>query len=162
MQDYMSWLWLGLTIVFVVVEACTSELVSVWFVAGSVAGLILSLFELPIGVQTAGFVAVALAALLAIRPLAMKRAKVEKTPTNADMVLGRIAVVTEAVDNEHDRGRVEVLGNSWAARTADDSPAAVGDKVRVLAIEGVRLIVEHTEPPLAGTKPESPENPHFN
>ena len=90
MQDYMSWLWLGLTIVFVVVEACTSELVSVWFVAGSVAGLILSLFELPIGVQAAGFVAVALAALLAIRPLAMKRAKVEKTPTNADMVLGRL------------------------------------------------------------------------
>ena len=39
-MDYMIWVWLGAAVVFGIVEALTAGLVSIWFVAGSAAGLV--------------------------------------------------------------------------------------------------------------------------
>ena len=39
----MNWLWLGAAVVFGLIEAATAALVSVWFVGGAVAALLVSL-----------------------------------------------------------------------------------------------------------------------
>ena len=39
-MDLMSWLWLGAAVLFGIVEALTAGLVSIWFVAGAAAGLV--------------------------------------------------------------------------------------------------------------------------
>ena len=65
------------------------------------------------------------------------------TPTNADMVLGKDAVVTERIDNLHGQGAVMLEGKVWTARTKQDNVIVEsGEKVRVIKIEGVKLIVE--------------------
>ncbi len=88
---------------------------------------------------------------LLVRPLAQRFINDRKVATNADRVIGREAVVTEDIDNIQGRGRVSVSGADWTARTEDDHPISAGSTVRVLRIEGVKLIVAHAgeagEPP---------------
>ena len=58
--------------------------------------------------------------------------------------LGQTAVVTEDIDNLAAHGRVEVLGNDWAARSTENVRIQKGTKVQVVRIEGVKLIVTPT------------------
>lgn len=43
--DMMSWIWLGAVVLFGIIEAATSELVSIWFVAGALGAFLLALFS---------------------------------------------------------------------------------------------------------------------
>ena len=52
--------------------------------------------------------------------------------------------VTEDIDNLAAHGRVEVLGNDWAARSTENVRIQKGTKVQVVRIEGVKLIVTPT------------------
>lgn len=134
-------LWLIITILAAVIEAGVPALVSIWFVPGGLAALIASMLGAQLWLQIVLFLAVSCLALIVTRPLTKKLQKGEKLSTNADRVIGCAAVVTEAVDNLHAQGRVTVMGNSWSARSADDSLIGVGETVTVERIEGVKLIV---------------------
>ena len=140
--EVWDYIWLGITVVAAIVEAAVPALVSVWFVPGGLAALVASLFGAPMWLQVALFLVVSGAALILTRPL-VKRIQSRKTiSTNADMVLGKTALVTEEINNLLGAGRVTVLGNSWSARSADpESVIPSGEKVIVEKIEGVKLIV---------------------
>ena len=63
--------------------------------------------------------------------------------TNADTVIGLDAVVLEPINNLEAKGQVKFRGQIWSARSADESVTyAEGEIVRVLSIEGVKLICE--------------------
>ena len=64
--------------------------------------------------------------------------------TNADRLIGEIGVMNSDLSQPEDVGQAKVLGGIWSAKT-NDPPLKKGDKVKVLAIEGVKLIVEKTE-----------------
>lgn len=140
--EVWDYIWLGITVVAAIVEAAVPALVSVWFVPGGLAALVASLFGAPLWLQVALFLVVSGAALILTRPL-VKRIQSRKTiSTNADMVLGKTALVTEEINNLLGAGRVTALGNSWSARSADpESVIPSGEKVIVEKIEGVKLIV---------------------
>lgn len=141
-MQIMDYIWLGVTILAAVVEAATAALTSIWFVPGGIAALIASLLGGPLWLQILLFLAVSCVALLLTRPFVKKVQGAKQVETNADRVLGRKAVVTEAIDNLHGTGRAEVMGNSWSARSVQpDGKIPEGDTVRVERIEGVKLIV---------------------
>ena len=133
--------WLALIILLVVVEALTVQLVAVWFIAGGIVAFVLSLFAAPLWLQFGTFVVVSTVVLLLVRPLALKRARHEKIPTNADMSIGKTAVVIREIDNERGMGRVELDGQDWAAVSVTGEVIPVGHRVTVQRIEGVKLIV---------------------
>ncbi len=138
----MQYVWLGVTILAAVAEAAAPALVSIWFVPGGLAALIVSLLGGPIWLQILLFLVVSTLALLVTRPLAKRIQKEKAESTNADMVLGCTALVTEDISNLLGIGRVAVRGNSWAARSVEDSTViSKGETVRVERIEGVKLIV---------------------
>ena len=141
-MNYMMWLWLGAIVLFGVVEAVTAGLVSIWFVAGSVAALIGALLGAGIGVQAALFIAVSAAALAVTRPLVRRYTAGKAVPTNADRVLGGTGKVMETIDNENSSGAVYVDGKTWTARSADGSVIPAGATVQVLRMEGVKLFVQ--------------------
>ena len=59
------------------------------------------------------------------------------------MAIGQDCVVTEAIDNVLGRGAVSVGGKIWTARMCEaDGKAEKGAVLRVVRIEGVKLIVE--------------------
>lgn len=134
--------WLGLLILFAVVEAATVGLTSIWFAAGAMAALICALLNGPVPLQIVLFIAVSVLSLLAARPLVKKYLNNEVQPTNVDRILGQQAQVTEAVDNVQGTGAVTVGGVSWSARSQSGDPIPAGQLVRVLRIEGVKVFVE--------------------
>ena len=141
--DMQAICWLLLFVVLVLVEALTLGLTTIWFAAGALAACLLSIWGQGLLVQLVAFCAVSFLLLVLTRPLAMKRMKKEKTPTNADGVIGKAAIVTELIDNLAGKGAVQVRGQEWTARSEDDEKVIpAGAKVVVQAIKGVKLIVK--------------------
>ena len=140
--DMMTLIWIAAMVIFGVVEAITVGLTSIWFVVGSVAGLIAAICGGPIWLQLALFFVVSIVCLAATRPLVKKLSAGRAVPTNADRVLGRTARVTETIDNDSAAGAVYVDGKTWTARSADGTVLPAGSRVEVRRMEGVKLIVE--------------------
>ena len=138
--------WLVAMVVLLVVEAAVPGLISIWFALGAFAALISALFHAPLWLQLVWFVVVSVLALVLTRPLAQKYVNSRTTPTNADMGIGKDAVVTEEIDNLRAKGAVLLDGKTWTARMAEEGTVAhKGEIVRVLRIEGVKLIVERKQ-----------------
>lgn len=136
-----AWVWLGLLIAFIILEAATAQMVSIWFIIGSLVSFVFALVNMGVVWQVLAFIVVSVVCLLLIRPLAKKRLTPHITPTNADMNVGRIAVVRETVNNDLGTGRVLVDGKEWAARSYYGDVLNSDDRAVVHAIDGVKLIV---------------------
>lgn len=137
----MTILWLVLMLVLALLEAATTQLVTIWFALGAMVAMLASIFHAPLWMQVVLFAVVSAAALVLTRPLAKKLLKTDKVPTNADRVLGQTGVVQDAVDNSAAVGTILIDGAVWSARSADGCPIPSGTRVTVERIEGVKCIV---------------------
>lgn len=137
--------WVVALVVFLIVEAVTAGLVSIWFVFGSLVALICAALGAAVWLQIFWFVIVSVATLVLTRPLVKRYVDSRSVATNADRSIGRAAVVTERIDNLAATGAVKLDGVVWTARSTDDAVAIeTGERVTIRAIEGVKLIVERT------------------
>ena len=137
--------WVVALVVFLIVEAVTAGLVSIWFVFGSLVALICAALGAAVWLQIFWFVIVSVATLVLTRPLVKRYVDSRSVATNADRSIGRAAVVTERIDNLAATGAVQLDGVVWTARSTDDAVAIeTGERVTVRAIEGVKLIVERS------------------
>lgn len=137
----MPAIWIGLIVIFLVIEGLTAGLVTIWFAVGALAALIAAMFHAPLWLQLVWFFVISIAAFAVTRPLVKKYVNGRTQPTNADMLIGQECLVTEDIDNLTGRGAVTVGGKVWTARTQGDTPIAAGTTATVLRIEGVKLIV---------------------
>ena len=95
-MNLIPFFWLAAAVFFLVVEAFTVSMTSVWFAVGAAAALLTCLFTDSFRAQALVFIVVSILCLLAFRPLAAKlRQKI--TPTNGDRNLGREATVLTTV-----------------------------------------------------------------
>ncbi len=133
--------WAAAIILFSVFEAVTAQLLSIWFVLGSIAGLIAALCGAPVIVQVIVFIAVTVVSLIATRPIVKKYLNTRIEKTNFDRCLGTDAVVVEDIDNLAPSGQVKADGKIWTARSADASVIPKDSVVVVEKIDGVKLIV---------------------
>lgn len=139
----MTMFWLITFVVLLIVEGIIPGLVSIWFAAGALVTLLLSLFVDVVWIQILVFLVVSMLLLALTRPLAMKYVNSRVTPTNADRIVGSDCVVVEEIDNLRGTGAVSADGKVWTARMDKvDGTAPKGSVVKVLRIEGVRLIVK--------------------
>lgn len=141
----MIWIWIAVIVAAVVVEVASMQLLSIWFAIGGIAALITSFLTDSIAIQIIVFIVVSAIALALIFPVVRKSMKKEHEKTNADRYVGKLAVVTEEISNINAKGQVKVDNQIWSARSEDGSDFPVGTKVKVLRIEGVKLIVSAAE-----------------
>ena len=141
-MDNMTIFWLILAIAMAVLEGVTVQLVSIWFAIGSLAACITSLVTDNIIIQVSVFIVATAIALAVTRPLVKKIKSKQAPATNSDRYIGKTAVVISAIDNEKAQGMVKVDNQKWTARSASGEPIEEGSSVKVIAIEGVKLIVE--------------------
>lgn len=137
----MTLVWIVAIVVFLIVEAATAGLVTIWFAVGALAALLAAMFNAPVWLQLVWFFAISIAAFAVTRPLAKKYLNSKTLPTNADMLIGKECIVTETIDNVAGTGAVSVGGKVWTARCAEESVIRAGTHATVLRIEGVKLIV---------------------
>lgn len=133
--------WLVLLILFLVMEAGTVTLVSLWFAAGALVAMIAALLHAPLWLQGTLFTVVSALLLLALRPWLHKYINPRKIATNADAIIGTEGYVTAAVDNVAATGQVKLGGMVWTARSTSGVPIPEGTLVRVDRIEGVKVFV---------------------
>lgn len=119
----------------------TIVMISLWMAAGSLAALILSVLNLPVVLQFVVFFLCAGIFLFLLRPSIRKKFPVKVQPTNSDMILGKYAPVTIAIDNIAGVGQIKVDGMEWTARSTDGQPIEEGAVVCVHHIEGVKAFV---------------------
>ena len=134
-----AYTWLAVVIIMAIVEGATFNLVSVWFAGGAVAAFIAALCKASFTVQLTLFVVVSAILLACLRPLACRRFPARKQPTNADRVIGRVGIVTEAIDNIQATGAVKVDGVEWTARSDQDAEIEPGTRVTILRNRGDKV-----------------------
>ena len=145
-MDLVALIWLGLVILFVVVEAaCPIHLVSVWFAVGSLVALLTWSLGGPFWLQLTLFLIVSCVLLAALWPLTKKFLKPKLTATNIDSILGSTGYVTAAIDNVAAAGQVKLGAMEWTARSTSGTPIAEGTLIRVDRIEGVKVFVSPAE-----------------
>ena len=135
-------LWIILAVAFLLVEFGTVTLVSIWFVAGVLAALGAYFLGAALWLQVLVFAVFSMLMLLLLRPFLRKFVDPHKVPTNVDAVIGKEAVVTEAIDNLKGVGAIRLNGLTWSARSEDGSEIPVDTVVQVQAVEGVKAIVK--------------------
>ena len=139
--------WLILAAVFIVIEAVTVNLVSVWFALGAFAGMIAAICGADVLLQVIIAVVVSVIALVLIlvfKPFDnFKHKRVQAT--NSDRVIGQQAVVIGRIDPVEGGGLVKVMGQMWSAVSKDERAIEIGEHVLVTGISGVKLIVERQD-----------------
>ena len=67
--------------------------------------------------------------------------KKPKEKTNIDLIIGETGIVIDDIDNVAAQGSVKVNFQIWTARAENDGDVIkAGDKVKVVALNGVKLI----------------------
>lgn len=137
-------MWLIVAVLFLVAEAVSEALISIWFVVGALIAMVMALLGAPFWSQILVMllVSVTLIILFLKNRDRMHLTTGFKSATNADRVIGKQGEVIQAIDPVEGTGQVKVRGVVWSAMTEDDTRIPVGTSVKVLEIRGVKLLVE--------------------
>ncbi len=125
---------------FVVIEAITFGLTTIWFAIGAVAAIGASSIGLGFYWQTAVFFAVSIILLYFTRPIAKKYLRVGAQKTNVSEVIGQKGIVKKKI-LPHETGQVKIKGQIWTAVSEDGSIIEEKSEVVVARVEGVKVIV---------------------
>ena len=134
----MIFVWIALAVVSGVVEGATVALVSIWFVAGSIGGLVSCALGAPIWLQFLIAIVLSIGCFAGFRPMLMK--SVSKEAKAIDDYTGKLvsktAIVTADIRPAVE-GQVKLDGAFWRAKAYDESlEIKEGQQVIVCKIEG--------------------------
>lgn len=136
------YIWFIVIVICAVLEALTLQLCAVWFAVGGVAALTAASLGCTVNRQLWIFVIFSALLMALIRPFCRRFLHTKQEATNADRIIGADAVVVEDIDNLQHAGAVRVYGQIWTARSSNTISIPKGDTVRIIAIQGVKAIVE--------------------
>ncbi len=143
--DIMVFVWIAISIGALLIELLTpSALISIWFAVGGVIGAVASLVHLPVEVQIACFAIVSIVSMLIVRPIASRYLRGNTVATNADRFLGENAEVIQMI-KKNEWGQVKVNNTIWHAVSIDGEEIEEHAMVKVLAIEGAKLLVRRID-----------------
>lgn len=141
-MDWALYIWLGLMILFIIVEAvCAIHLVSIWFAAGALVAMIAAALGAKLWLQITLFLLVSGVLLLSLWPLVKKFLRPNLKKTNIDSIIGTTGLVTITVDNMESTGQVKLNGMEWTARSTSGKIIDPHTEVKVDRIEGVKVFV---------------------
>lgn len=144
----MNWaglIWFILLVVFLLAEAASVAVVSLWFAAGALVAMVASWLGAQLWLQVVLFVVVSGALLAALRPIIKKLFKPKLTRTNVDAVIGSAGMVTGSINNALSQGQIKLGAMEWTARSTSGEPIEEGTQVVVDRVEGVKVFVSPAE-----------------
>ena len=145
MENIMVWIWLAVTVIAIVVEIITPELVSLWFAIGGIVGIAFSFIPgLPWWGEIIIFAVLSMILLLSLRPVLSKYLKRKSLATNVDRLIGQdIRMITQAdFDN---LGTAKIGDVVWSVKSENQSSLLADEIVRIVAVDGNKLIARHIE-----------------
>jgi membrane protein implicated in regulation of membrane protease activity len=125
----LPWVWFFAAVLFVIIEALTMGLTTIWFAMGAIAMIFISFVPIPFVFQALVFLIISCILLFFTRPFALKHFKTGHVKTNADSNIGRLAVVTKPI-TELNKGEVIIDSMPWAAK-ADETVKNISENLQV-------------------------------
>ena len=138
-MEWLEWVWLGIFVGALVLEFATADMVSIWFSLGAIPSYILALLGVGPVIQILLFFVITAVLLFYTRPVVLKYFKTNEIKTNVDSIIGQTAVCVEKITPD-DIGAVKLRTQIWSAISHET--IEVDDHVRILDVEGVKVIVQ--------------------
>lgn len=134
----MFW-WLGIGIVFFIIEAIIPGLISIWFGIAAMITMIISTFIDNIFYQF--YIFIILSGIIFVITKNISKKWRERKKENLDRIRGQIVEIRSIKNN----GDYEIYldGKNWIGKSSKSFE--VGEKVRVTRIEGIKLILEKVD-----------------
>lgn len=138
----MFWFYIFLFVLFLAVEAVSFNLITIWMAISAIITSIYAWF-FPTQYVPQAFIFIVLSIILIVltKPVVKKFIKTHEK-TNADSLIGETAIVTVPIDSLNLSGQVRVKGQVWSAKSETEIEISENKKVKILKIEGVKLVVE--------------------
>jgi len=139
MPLWLFWLLAGLALA--ILEILTPGFVLACFSFGCFVAAIVAALDFSFSWQLGFFAATTFTLFISARQVFGKLFGARKTPalTNVDRLIGMIATTLEEVDDQ--RGQVKIEGETWSARSGSGEKLPEGIKVRILRMDGNKLVV---------------------
>ena len=137
------WLWILIGFLLFAAEAMTPSLHIAFFGFGAlVTGLVVAFGAGgPLWAQLLIFSAVSVVSLLVVRPILIKRFKLQNPLSDkVDTLLGQTAIATEEIE-AGGMGKAELRGSTWNASNIGGRPLQRGERCVVDHIEGLTLYI---------------------
>jgi membrane protein implicated in regulation of membrane protease activity len=164
------WVWLGVAVFFAMIEltVLAGSFVLLPFAVSALAAALLGFYDVAIEIQWLVFLAGGgLLWVVLYRYAKNFVGDNELQPgVGADRLIGLTGIVTTAIDPDDTdrRGRVTTQGEVWGATSENGRSLAQGTHVRIVAVNGTKVVVQSTEPiappaPPTGPPTTSPPSP---
>lgn len=140
----MNTVWLIVAVAFAIAELMTVSLTLVWFSIGALILMFLSTFIESIIIQVALFAAISITLLVVFTKYFVDKDKTFKYNTNLQGIEQKTGVVKVEI-LPHMTGIVTLTGEDWTAISENNEKIEVGQLVKVIRIEGVKLVVKSTD-----------------
>ncbi|MBN2807172.1 MAG: NfeD family protein [Prolixibacteraceae bacterium] len=144
-MEFEIWhIWIIVAVIFFILEIFIPSFVVFNLGIGSLFAALGASTGLPISWQMVLFSVFTLGSFFGLRPVLKKWAylRSHQVSTNMDALIGRSGVVIEAIDPQHNAGRVKIDGDVWMARSKDHSSIECNQLVKVTRVDSIVLEVE--------------------
>ncbi len=137
--------WIGIGIIFVIIEIFTSGFVFSSFGLGMIfAGLTAYIFPQSLVAQVLTFIIATFLIFITSKKWSKKFISESSAKTNVDALIGKIGIVTKAI-RKNEKGYVKVGGEIWSAISKNNDSIEKETDVEVLEIDGNKLVVKIKE-----------------
>ena len=133
------WIWVVLGFVLLATEFATTTLHIAFFAVGAfvVAILVGVGLDLPLWAQLVIFTGVSLFAFFYLRPIAVRKLKLDQKKV-VDPIVGEQATAMEEIAPQA-IGRAEMRGTTWSARNVGETVLNRGQRCVVAAVDGLTI-----------------------
>jgi membrane protein implicated in regulation of membrane protease activity len=144
-ENYTIWIWLGVFVLTVILEASTQDFVSIWFAVGALVAIAIS-YSAPFWVELIVFVVISAMALIFTRPLVKKLMDRTVRKTNSDEFVGKRVKVEKEI-TKYDGGLVKLNGIVYSAILMEEEEKSIplDSIVEVVSLKGNRVVVKLIE-----------------
>ena len=132
--------WLAVAVIFGIGEMFTAGLTLIWFSFGALATMFLTNYVESIPMQVLIFGVSSSIMLFIATKVIVKKDESYVSNTNIDALIGKYAIVEKDVSSVV-YGIVNLEGEKWTAVSEKEETYKKGEKVKVVRIDGVKLVV---------------------
>ncbi len=154
MADIVWLVWFIMAIMFFIGEILTVGFFLFWFGLGALAAAVVAGLGGNVFYQWVVFALVSVVGVLFSRKFSLMINKSSKDmELHINAYIGKEGIVIEDIVPDENRGMVRVGSEEWRAVSDKNSIIQLGQKVKILRIEGTKLIVKEVLPthkPLSG------------
>ena len=138
----LPWIWLTLLVIFVVIEAFTMSLTTIWPAIASLPLIFIAKTGLPFKWQLLIFVLLTLVLVIFTRPFAVKKLKIGKDKTNVNDMEGQEVLVTKAILQFQKGEAKSKNGVIWTVTSADGTEIPENTICIVTKVQGNTLEIK--------------------